>query len=91
MVMHVRSTDRILVLEKEDPKMSAGILDPAVFEGKNNLHLRQDLVTGLWEFKYERGAVPPPLRNPWTSPKFALAHAESYFKTKKIKIKEIKD
>jgi hypothetical protein len=43
------------------------------------------------EFKYERGAVPPPLRNPWTSPKFALAHAESYFKTKKIKIKEIKD
>jgi hypothetical protein len=48
MVMHVRSTDRILVLEKEDPKMSAGILDPAVFEGKNNLHLRQDLVTGLW-------------------------------------------
>lgn len=87
-----RSTDKILVLEKEDPKMKdAGILDPAVFEGKNNLHLTRDLVTGLWWFKYERGAVPPPLRNPWTSPKFALNHAESYFKTKKIKIVEIKD
>lgn len=89
--MQKRSTDRILILEKEDPKMSAGILDPAVFEGKNNLHLRQDLVTGLWEFKYERGAVPPPLRNPFTSAKFALIHAENYFKTKKIKIVEVQD
>lgn len=89
--MPIRNIDKIIKLEKEDPKQSAGILDPAVFEGKNNLHLVQDLVTGFWNFKYERGAVPPPLRLTFTSAKFALNHAESYFKTKKIKIVEIQE
>lgn len=90
--MQFRKTDRIIILEKEDPKMKdTGILDPGIFEGKNNLHLVLDLVSGLWSFKYERGAVPPHLRTPFTSAKFALQHAEGYFKTKKIKIVEVQD
>lgn len=89
--MKIRSTDRILVLSKIDPDAPEGILDPGIFTGKNNLHLVQNLVTGFWSFKYESGAVPPPLRTTYTSAKFALTVAENYFKTKKIKIVEVRD
>lgn len=90
--MELRKTDRILLLEKENPKdKDNGIIDPAVFEGKNNLHAVQDPTTGLWNFKYERGGLPPNLKNKFTSFRAAYIQAESYFKTKKIKITKVID
>jgi len=90
--MALRSTDRILVLEKHDPKSKdVGLVDPQVFEGKNNLHLVMDPTTLLWSFKYERGVVPPNLRNKFTNFKMAKEHAEQYLRAKNIKIVDIKD
>jgi len=89
--MALRSTDRILVLRKEDPKANTGLIDPAVFEGKNNLHIVMDTGTLLWSFKYEHGVIPPAFRNKFTSFKQAKEHAEVYFKTKKIKIIDVRD
>ncbi len=88
----MRSTDRILVLERFDPKKKdVGLVDPQVFEGKNNLHLEMDTGTLMWSFRYERGTVPPSLRLKFTSFKLAKEHAEMYLKSKNIKIVEIKD
>lgn len=90
--MAMRSTDRILKLEKHDPKQKdVGLIDPEVFSGGNNLHVVMDPHTLFWTFKYERGHVPPQLRNKFTEFKVAKNHAESYFKTKNIRIKEIID
>lgn len=89
--MELRKKDRILVLEKEDPKnKDTGLIDPAVFEGKNNLHLIVDMF-GLWSFKYERGVVPSQLKNKFSSFREAYNTAEGYFKTKKIKITKVID
>jgi len=90
--MALRSTDRILVLEKIDPKdKDVGLVDPQVFTGKNNLHVVMDPTTCMWSFKYEHGAVPPNLRNTFTNFKMAKEHAEIYLMSKKIKIVEVKD
>lgn len=91
MVRQLRSRDRILVLEREDPKVKDGILDPGVFTGKNALHVKQEDLSDLWVFKYDHGVVPPNLRNKYTSFNLAKAQAEIYFKTKKIKIVDVKD
>jgi hypothetical protein len=90
--MALRTNDRVLVLEKIDPKnKDVGLVDPQVFEGKNNLHLVMDPSTCMWTFKYERGAVPPNLRATFTSFKRAKDHAEIYLATKNIKIVDVKD
>lgn len=89
--MAIRSTDRVLVLRKIDPKGDTGLIDPAVFEGKNNLHILMDEQTSLWGFKYEKGIVPPVLKNKFT--KFGLAYAEAlkYLKSKNVEVVEVRD
>jgi hypothetical protein len=89
--MAMRSTDRILVLEKIDPKGDTGLIDPKVFKGENNLHAVMDQGTCLWSFKHDRGMVPAPLRNKYTSFKAAREQAEEYFRQKNIRIVEVKD
>jgi len=90
--MALRNTDRILVLERYDPKnKNVGLIDPQVFEGKNNLHLVMDPATLIWTFRYEHGVVPPTLKARFTSFKLAKEHAEIYLKSKNIKIVEVKD
>ena len=90
--MALRSTDRILVLEKVNVKdKDIGLFDPQVFEGKNNLHLVMDPTTCMWTFKYERGVVPPVLKATFTSFKQAKEHAETYLASKNIKIVDVKD
>lgn len=89
--MALMKADRILVLEKEDPSnKDSGMIDNKVFEGKNNLHCFMT-DNGMWTFRYEHGIVPPALREMFTSFKFAKAHAEQYFATKKIKIADVKN
>lgn len=88
----MRSTDRILILEKFDPKnKDVGLMDPAVFTGKNNLHAVMDQSSGLWSMKYERGIVPPQLKNKFTDFNSLKQHAENYFKSKNIKIAKVID
>jgi len=87
----MRSNDRILVLEKIDPKAGNGLFDPDVFTGKNNLHVVMDPQTTMWHFKYERGTIPPPLRFKFTDFNSALKIAEQYFVTKNIRIVEVLD
>lgn len=92
MVRILRSLDRTLVLERENPKeRDGGILDPGVFTGKNALHILREPGTDLWVFKYDHGVVPPNLRNKYTSFNIAKEQAEIYFKTKKIKIVDVKE
>lgn len=89
--MALRSNDRILILERTDPKSDLGLLDPRVFEGKNNLHAVMDTSNCIWNFKYEHGTIPPQLRGKFTSFPEAKRHAEIYFATKSIKIVDVKD
>lgn len=90
--MAMRKTDRILKLEKYDPKQKdVGLVDPKVFTGGNNLHVVMDSNTLFWTFKYEHGHVPPQLRGRFTEFKQAYLHAEEYFKIKNIKIIEVVD
>lgn len=88
----MRSTDRILVLEKIDPRnKETGLMDPKAFTGENKLHAVMDLSTALWYMKYERGIVPPQLKNKFTDFNTLKKHAENYFKTRNIKIAEVID
>lgn len=88
--MALRSNDRVLVLEKVDPKADTGLFDPEVFKGKNNLHLVRDEHC-YWRFKLERGLPPPPLRDRYTDFNTAMKQANQYFTTKNIRIVEVKD
>lgn len=84
------SNKRTLVLVKEDKFKDSGLLDPGLFDGKNSLNCIADSMTGMWSFKYEHGITPPALREKFTSFKIAKAYAEEYFKTKKIKIVDVR-
>lgn len=85
------SNDRILVLEKIDPKGKTDMIDPAVFEGKNALHALMDPQTCLWTFKYEHGTIPAPLRMKFTNFKTLKVAADKYFGEKNIKITQVLD
>lgn len=85
------NSDRVLILEKIDPKGKTDMVDPAVFEGKNNFHAVMDSTTCLWSVKYERGLPPAPLRTKYTSFKALKAAAELYFSTKNVKITGVQD
>lgn len=91
---NIRSTDRVLQLEVADneaPLNSLGVVDKRLFTGNNNLHAVMDDQTMLWSMKYDTGNIPPPLRQKFTSFKLLLHAAQEYFKTRNIRIKEIKD
>lgn len=89
--MALRSNDRVLVLAKTDPKGDIGLVDPRVFEGKNNLRLTMDTSSSLWNFRYEHGTIPPQLRGKFTSFQVAREHADIYLKSKNIKIIDVVD
>lgn len=93
-VMRMRSSDRILVLEKIDGKVtlsSMGMADPRLFTGENKLHAVMDDQTCMWSLKYEMGAVPPVLQCKYTSFKALLKHCEEYFSKRNMRIKEVID
>lgn len=87
----MRSADRQLRLELVDPKGPSGLVDPQVFAGNNKLRVIMDERTLHWSFKYDRGIVPPQLKGHFTSFQLALKQAETYFKTRNIRITEIID
>lgn len=91
----VRSTDRVLALEVIDglaPKSSTGLLDTRLFTGEQKLHLKMDPQTCLWYFQYSsNGLLPEALKGRYTGFKAATKFAENYFKSRNVRIKEIKD
>lgn len=88
--MVARMNDRVLVLEKELTSKDT-MMDPAVFTGGNQLHCAMLPGTSLWSFRYKHGVIPPALRNKFATFNQAKDHAEAYFKSKKIKIVDVKD
>lgn len=87
----MRSPDRILVLNKVDPKQGTGMIDPEAFGGNNPLHAKMDPQTTFWYLQYERGVLPEPLKQRYTSFKTLLKYAGEYFEKRNISIKEVKD
>lgn len=85
------NSDRILVLEKVDPKGKTDMIDPAVFEGKNSLHAVMDPSTCMWTMKYEHGSIPAPLRQKFTNFATLKIAAAKYFSEKNIKIAKVLD
>lgn len=87
------SSDIQLVLRPIDGKPLAGngLVDKGLFTGENTLHVIMDLATCLWYFKYERGIVPQPLKQRFTSYSKALVFATEYFGRRNIQITEVKD
>lgn len=95
MYTNVRSTDRILTLEVIDgkqPMSSTGLVDNRLFTGAQQLHLKMDPQTCLWYFQYSNtGLLPEALKGVYTGFRPAIKFAENYFKSRNIRIKEIKD
>ena len=87
----MRSPDRVLVLNVIDPKEKTGLIDPQVFAGNNPLHAKRDDQAGLWYLQYEKGILPEPLKQKFTSFKALLKYSDDYFKKRDINIKEVKD
>lgn len=92
---NVRSMDRVLSLEVVDgkkPLSSTGLIDTRLFNGAQQLHLKMDPQTCLWSFQYSNpGLLPEALKGHYTGFKAGIKFAEQYFKSRNIRIKEIKD
>lgn len=90
-----RAKDRIFRLEVIDgkkPNNSMGLVDPRLFkegEDANRLRLTYEGETGLWSFKYDKGAVPQALSSRFTGVRQARDFAKGYFENRNIKIIEV--
>lgn len=94
----MKAPDRVLVLEPMEGKKalsSTGLVDPRLFkEGEegNRLHAVMDMETCLWSFKYDKGAVPPYLKEQkFTGFKALKKCADDYFTKRNIRIREVKE
>lgn len=89
-----KNSDRILVLapmEGKFVKSGTGIVDKQLFTGGNNLHAIMDNASCLWILKYDHGALPPVLKQKWTSFSKLYAFVEDYMNKRNIQIKEVID
>lgn len=91
----MRSADRVLTLkikDKSKPRDVLGMTDPSLFKtGGNKLHAIMNKETCLWNFKYEMGDIPGPMKQSFTSFGRALAYAKGYYSTRNIEVIEIID
>jgi len=84
---------RELVLKPGEGKPIPGtmnMIDPGVWKGTNSLKAIQD-ETSLWGFKYDKGLLPEPLKQRFTSITKALSFAKEYFAKRNIDVVEVKD
>lgn len=90
----MRSDDRIIKIRPmagKKPTSGTGLVDPQLFTGGNQLHAIRDPLTTMWSLKYERGALPTPLKQKWTSMNSLLGFVTKYFKTRNLEIVEVID
>lgn len=85
----MRGNDRVLELKIIDgtlPKRSTGLVDSSIFKGDNKLHAIFDDQTQLWYLKYDRGIVPPALKQSFTSYSALIRFVKPYFEKRNIEI-----
>jgi hypothetical protein len=88
-----QTNDRVLVLKPRPDQNTLdnkGLIDNRLFKGENNLHAIMDTQTLLWTMKYEKGGLPEPLKQSWTSFKRLFDYAEKYFNSRGVDISEVK-
>lgn len=89
------SNDRILRLVPEMGKRieeTTGMLDSAIFTGKNNLHAYL-APNNMWTLRYEHGQPPEGIRNlgSFTNFNALIKELEKYLDKRSIKIQEVID
>ena len=86
------TNDRVLVLkviDGKDAKGSTGVVDPRLFSGSNKLHGVYDERTGMWNMRYETGALPGALQQKFITFEQLEDFARKYFLTRNVEIVEI--
>ena len=86
------TNDRVLVLqtlEGKSAKNSAGIVDSRLFTGQNKLHGLYDERTGLWNLRYETGALPGALQQKFGTFEQLEDFTRKYFATRNVEVVEI--
>ena len=83
---------RELVLKPFEGKLVKGnnLVDPGIWKGTNSLKIIQD-ETSLWGFKFDKGVLPDPLKQRFTSVTKAIRFATDYFAKRNIELTEVKD
>ena len=87
----MQTNDRVLVLkvaEGKAAKDSAGTVDSRLFTGTNKLHGVYDERTGLWNMRYETGALPGALQQKFDTFEKLEDCARKYFATRNVEILE---
>lgn len=75
-------------MDDKKPLASNGNTDPRLFTGENKLKaVRGD--TSLWTMQYEKGMIPPELRNSYTKFSALMTAAQAFYKKRNIDVKEI--
>ena len=88
-----QTNNRVLVLkprEGENTRTDKGMIDNRLFKGDNRLHAIMDNQTLLWTLKYEKGGIPEPLKQSFTSFSRLFNHAERYFNSRGVDITDVK-
>lgn len=92
---NLRNLDRILRLEVEDnkkPKSTLGTVDTRLFTGGQELHLKMDIQSNLWSFRYSNnGILPDPLKGVFTTFKKGYDVAKDYYARRNVRIAEVLD
>ncbi len=90
----MRKDDRVLVLQpKEGLKVKdvSGKVDSRLFTGENRLHAILGPRGTLWSLKYDRGAVPGPLQQKFTTFQTLYDFVKKYLERRNIEITEVID
>ena len=88
----MRTNDRVLVLkaiEGKAAKSSTGLVDSRLFTGTNKLHGVYDERTGMWNMRYETGALPGALQQKFMTFEQLEDFARKYFATRNVEVLEI--
>lgn len=86
------TNDRVMVLKAMDGKSAKdtrGLVDSRLFTGENKLHGIYDERTGLWNLRYETGALPGPLQQKFGTFSELEHFTRKYFSTRNVEILEI--
>lgn len=81
--------DRKLKLSKMEGKSTltnSGTVDNTLLTGGNTLRIIRDEQTSLWHFKFDRGELPQPLKDQWTTFQKAFDHARMYYARRNIEV-----
>lgn len=90
----MRSDNRVIILKTMEGKTAkdyAGKIDPRLFTGENRLHAVYDPQKGMWNMRYETGAIPAPLQQKFMTFEDLLAHAKQYFLGRNIEVAGVID